>query len=520
MAKQASISSYFSASSCDSSTQISVDSSSATDYSSSSSDSKDEDTEETVQDTPPPTKRQRITTADTGLHRKSGLDPAWKKEFKWLEVVRQSEQVGFLCKLCSKYDKTPRNGKGSWSRVPCCTLRKDKMKKHERSCMHKASTALEAESRGGGIRQALKERMSCEMKVAIGCCKCVYWLCKNELPHTTTYPNLLELAENLGCEYFKALRVGRDATYTSPQIVDEFLGVINKIVERNTLAEFKESLYFSLMADETTDVGILKQLVKYGRVVTGGKLRSCFLKMIDLEDGKAPTITNAIPAYLESADLDNQKMSSFGSDGASVRTGCRTGVATQLSALNQQMISVHCICHRLALASGQASSDVQYLKKMKDCLLALWKFFHNSTVRSSRLKQVQAVMSSPELKITKAVDTRWLSHKAVISTILRSLPALLVTLQQLDEPAAIGLYKVMATYSFSASLLLLDDVLSAVNRLSLAFQRTGIDLTTISPLLTSSIDNLERMQKQSAADFKAKVMKLISTTTKEDIELQ
>ena len=88
--------------------------------------------------------------------------------------------------------------------------------------MHKAATALEAENRGGGIRQALKERMSCEMKAAIGCCKCIYWLCKNELPHTTTYPNLLELAENLGCEYFKALRVGCNATYTSPQIVDEF----------------------------------------------------------------------------------------------------------------------------------------------------------------------------------------------------------------------------------------------------------------------------------------------------------
>lgn len=151
---------------------------------------------------------------------------------------------------------------------------------------------------------------------------------------------------------------------------------------------------------------------------------------------------------------------------------------------------------------------------MKDTLLALWKFFHYSPVRSAHLNQVQVVMNSPELTITKAVDTRWLSHKAVISTILRCLPAILVTLQQLDVPTAIGLYKCMANYKFFASLLLLDEVLSAVNRLSLAFQRTGIDLTTISPLLSLSITNIEKKKSQSADDFKQKVKELIVKTTK------
>ncbi len=157
---------------------------------------------------------------------------------------------------------------------------------------------------------------------------------------------------------------------------------------------------------------------------------------------------------------------------------------------------------------------------MNDCLLALWKFFHYSPVRSCRLKQVQAVMNSPELKVTKAVDTRWLSHKAVITTILRSLPALLVTLQQLQDPIAIGLFKCMAKYNFFASLLLLDDVLSAVNRLSLAYQRTGIDLTTVSPLLISAIQNLEKTKNQSANDFKLKVKQLIHKTVREGIALQ
>lgn len=218
---------------------------------------------------------------------------------------------------------------------------------------------------------------------------------------------------------------------------------------------------------------------------------------------------------LELAGLSIENISSFGSDGASVMVGCRSGVATQLRACNRQMVSVHCVCHRLALASSQASSGVSYLKKFKDYLLTLYNFFHNSPVKSARLKQVQEVLSIPQLKITRAVDTRWLSHKSVISTQLRTLPAVLVYLYQQEDPTAMGLYKVMATYSFFASLLLLDEVLAAVNRLSLAFQRSTIDLTTIPPLLNSTVQALEKIKQESADSFKGKVEHLITKTIEE-----
>lgn len=133
---------------------------------------------------------------------------------------------------------------------------------------------------------------------------------------------------------------------------------------------------------------------------------------------------------------------------------------------------------------------------------------------------MQEVMNSPELKMVKAIDTRWLSNKAAVSTLLRCLPAVLVTLQQQSNPTAIGLLKVMTRYNFLASLLLLDEVLSAVSRLSLAFQRATIDLTVISPLLSSAIDTLERIQQVPATVFQSKVTQLIAKTTKDVAELR
>jgi hypothetical protein len=106
-------------------------------------------------------------------------------------------------------------------------------------------------------------------------------------------------------------------------------------------------------------------------------------------------------------------------------------------------------------------------------------------------------MSLPELKMLIGVDTRWPSHKASVSALLRSLPAVLVTLQQQSDPTALGLYKVATRYSFFASLLLLSDVLTAVNRLSMAFQRANIDFTIINPLLISTMTTVEKLQKGS-----------------------
>jgi hypothetical protein len=57
---------------------------------------------------------------------------------------------------------------------------------------------------------------------------------------------------------------------------------------------------------------------------------------------------------------------------------------------------------------------------------------------------MQQVMESPELKILKAVDTRWLSHKAAVSALLRSLASVFVALQQEIDPTAVGLRKVLA----------------------------------------------------------------------------
>ena len=85
-------------------------------------------------------------------------------------------------------------------------------------------------------------------------------------------------------------------------------------------------------------------------------------------NGTAETIEGAILQYLGDKTLQITKLCAFGSDGASVMINKLTGVAVRLQGHNPSMIAVHCVNHRLALASAQASDSVPYLKQFKSIL--------------------------------------------------------------------------------------------------------------------------------------------------------
>ena len=65
------------------------------------------------------------------------------------------------------------------------------------------------------------------------------------------------------------------------------------------LSQLQESPYIAHMADETTDIALTKALILYARYIVPSAtpkccVRSIFLHMSELLDGKADTITTAI----------------------------------------------------------------------------------------------------------------------------------------------------------------------------------------------------------------------------------
>ncbi len=263
-------------------------------------------------------------------------------------------------------------------------------------------------------------------------------------------------------------------------------------IEKDLLQQLVNSPCVSLMCDETTDNSVLNQMVIYGKYMTeSGDNRTVFLRITDLFNGKAETIETAVLQFCEAAGISMRKVMGFGSDGAAVMIGKRSGVSTRLRAHNPLMINIHCVVHRLALAAAQASESIPYLKKFKNTIHSLYLFYHNGSVRMSGLHAVQDVLGDPEINLKETKDVRWLSHNNAVQSLRRTLSSVVVSLEreaaERGEPMAVGLVRMVKTYQFVASLYLFCDVLPHICRLSLVFQQQAVDLSVVRSQVSATL---------------------------------
>ena len=334
--------------------------------------------------------------------------------------------------------------------------------------MHKEAEELEATrlvlQRDGGLRQAFSSRVTLQRKALIGALNLMYWLAKQEVAHTTKFNSLKDLAIQLGCDYLRELSLGRNTQYSSEQIM---LQCLSLVIEEHILSDMQSSDFFPLMTDESTDIAVLKQLVLVGRYLTEGGVKTSFLHIGSIINGRAETIEGAILQYLDDKSLQVIKLCAFGNDGASVMTGRLTGVAVRLQGHSPKMIAVHCVNHRLALAAAHASDSVPYLKQFKSILQTVFYCYQNSAVHMGNLHAIQEVLNDPLIKCKLAKDVRWLSHDNAIKALVHCLPSILVReASENGEPTAHGLLNFMKTYKFVACLYLLSDVLPHLSHFS------------------------------------------------------
>ena len=105
----------------------------------------------------------------------------------------------------------------------------------------------------------------------------------------------------------------------------------------------------------------------------------------------------------------------------------RTDLAARLKEVNSTIISIHCICHKLALACVDTAKDVKYIGTVEDLLRQLWKYLENSPKRMAIYLKVQQEVKSFDLskksrkvitkKLKKACQTRWLSLDHAVEAI-------------------------------------------------------------------------------------------------------
>ena len=71
-----------------------------------------------------------------------------------------------------------------------------------------------------------------------------------------------------------------------------------------------------------------------------------------------------------------------------------------------------------------------------------------------KLAEIQAVLDTPELKVQKSSDTRWLARERCVQAVRKSLLSLVITFQYIynenGDAEACGLTRLLCTYKFVA----------------------------------------------------------------------
>ena len=196
--------------------------------------------------------------------------------------------------------------------------------------------------------------------------------------------------------------------------------------------------------------------------------------------------------------------------------GAKGGLATLLKRQNPSLISVHCVCHRLALACADANSELKCISDMELTLFQLWKLFHYSPKKlacfTKSLVEYRKMIIVPKSRkkvgklLKRACKTRWLSFEASIVAVFEDYIPVLQTLNKLESDAtAFGLLKKMNKVLFLGLVYILYFVLPILARVSRIFQKGFVSFAIIGPTLESAKFELNSLAEDN------KPIKLLET---------
>ena len=442
---------------------------------------------------------------------------AWctKSNLAWLIYVGER---GMFCFLCMKYGTCNRQNKSStFNETPSVRFKKSTIREHANSQQHKDAIEARFQSGRSVFHKQLLQKDKSNEEVLFKVFSSAYWMAKEEISNRK-FSSLVTLLKQLklpNMEYF---------TYTGNETVRDIFIVLGNAVEKRVLSQLCNAGTYGLLSDEVTDIAVMEMLITFVQFFNQetDKVQTNFLSVNNIlaqsDSANAETIYKILVDMLTSLNIPTEKLSSFASDGCSVMTGKKSGVAQRLKVgLNKSILSFHCICHRLALACTDANVEVKYIADMELWLRQLWKLFENSPKRTAALYEVQVNLSKlPSVskkartavtrKLKKACKTRWLSFDAAVDAMFSEYVAVLQTLNNIaNDPVAYGLLQKVKTVKFLGAIYILHEVLPILATLSKVFQKGSVNFSSIDPAIKYSLAKLTKIQVTNSPISRLKV---------------
>lgn len=214
-------------------------------------------------------------------------------------------------------------------------------------------------------------------------------------------------------------------TYLSSTVQKELLECCYKTYQAEIKKEIQDAKYVAIMADETTDVSQITQLVIVFRYLVGNDIKERFWGFFNPKSTDAPGISEVLINELKKVVDKPDKLIGQTFDGAAVMRGDKSGVKIKVQSIYKYAYYVHCYARQLNLilkSSAKSKNSNRFFSQ----LTAISNFFSRSP------NKVKVLSEHISKTIPTASSTRWNFNSKVVKTVKENYDGIVSCLQEIE----------------------------------------------------------------------------------------
>lgn len=219
---------------------------------------------------------------------------------------------------------------------------------------------------------------------------------------------------------------------------------------------------------------------------------------------KKSFVEDKLKTKINMENIVKNRLTAFGSDGASVMAGKKGGLLAKLRDYTgkSKLLFMHCLAHRLQLAIGKAWKKYEHFSSLEDIVNDVYNFYNNrGHKRKAHLKKTIASMEMKSYVLKKIFKIRWVaSEKSAILNLIKSYKGVLEDLLLIErsdsdfsrktKKEASELLQQLRNRYLVVYMHFILDILRLFELLSLKLQSSTDTLPTTTSIITEFRNNL------------------------------
>jgi len=279
----------------------------------------------------------------------------------------------------------------------------------------------------------------------------------------------------------------KNATFVSKTVQNELINICGSITTDKLIKEVKDSVFYSILCDETSDLAHIEQITLSVRYVdtTTCTIKENFICFVPVFECTDENLANVIVQKLKELGLSLEFLRGQGYDGGANMSWKYKGVQARILNLQPKASYTHCASHRLNLTLLKAC-NVLPIKKLFSTVKEVCNFVRDSPKRVDLFKKVitEHLPTSKSIILIKLCETRWVESHEVILRFSDMLLPIIIFLEDIigNTDGHIlskcnGLLQSVLNFEFILSLEVAVEILSITLPISRQLQNPDLDLT-------------------------------------------